>query len=146
MRWLLDRLFEMAYDRKDAIRNIQGIAVPVLNHLIKILKWKHDDSYYKHITDINNWLYQVQDSEWGGRGKESKKFTKDVYYRLLFDEPMGINGINILKSKIRRTLKDYANNTVTRTDEQVIEKLDAIYLKVSNDISRDKFEDIRDYL
>ncbi|PQJ96996.1 hypothetical protein [Chromatium okenii] len=71
-------IYEMAFERNKAESRVTELGLPVLhNHLIKILKWDDKNNYSKHIYDINNWLFQIQDIT---IKKKGKRFKPEQYY------------------------------------------------------------------
>lgn len=143
MRELLNQLMEMAYHRKAVEQIVYSQVDTVLLHLIKLLRWRDDFNVMKYKKEINAALYRVQRPD---LKKSMKKFNADVYYRILWHEPVGEDGIDKLKSIIRRELKEYHSLPVVRDEEEVLRILDSVYRKVSVALSKDDFEDIDDYL
>lgn len=132
-------LFEMAFNRKDAESKITSLGVPIIEHLIKIFKWKDDLNYHKHIGDINGWLYKIQDIYLKGNTKPSA----NNYFQWIFVDNVRLGEVNI-----RRTIKAlhrYHHLPVLRTDEEVYDIIKAILYKVSMDLPLNTFEDIENY-
>ena len=135
-------LTEMATDRKKAEKVINGLGDEIFKHLIKILYWIDDINYNKHCTDINSWLYKIQDIE---LKPNSKRISVKDYYFWLYDE--FYSSKNQLNSTIKRKLKDYHNLKRTDiTEEELYIKLQELYKHLCTDLSNNKFEDIKDYI
>lgn len=135
-------LTEMATDRKKAEKVINGLGDEIFKHLIKILYWVDDINYNKHCSDINSWLYKIQDIE---LKPNSKRISAKDYYFWLYDE--FYSSKNQLNSTIKRKLKDYHNLARTNiTEEELYTKLKIIYENLCVDLNTNKFEDIKDYL
>ena len=135
-------LTEMATDRKKAEKVINGLGDEIFKHLIKILYWIDDINYNKHCSDINSWLYKIQDIE---LKPNSKRISAKDYHFWLYDE--FYSSINQLNSTIKRKLKDYHNLKRTNiTEEELYNKLKNIYEKLCKDLNTNKFEDINEYI
>ncbi len=137
---VFDLIYEMARDRRKAENDISSLADPIINHLIKILKWKDEINYNPHIHDINNWLFKIQRIRLKG-GRRPK--TSD-YYKWIFEEILG--SANDVTNIIRRELKDYHSLKEIRTDVEVYRQVQELMKKITADLSDDKFEGIENYL
>lgn len=60
--WIKQRIYEQAY-KKDKIEElITSESTPLVEHLIKVLKWEDSINNKKHIRDIDQkWLDRIQD-------------------------------------------------------------------------------------
>jgi len=137
---VFDLIYEMARDRRKAENDISSLADPIINHLIKILKWKDEINYSHHIHDINNWLFKIQRIRLKG-GRRPKPAD---YYKWIFSEILGSAGD--VTNIIRRELKDYLSLEKIRTDADVYHQIEELMKKIAADLSDDKFEGIENYL
>src|SRR5574344_668775 len=76
-----DIITEMAFDRKTVMKKIDGLEKPLNLHLIKIIRYKDDLNFYKHLKDIIQWLEDIQELD---VGKINKKLPEKEYFKLLF--------------------------------------------------------------
>lgn len=85
--WLFDTpIFEMAHQRKRAIELVTNHQHQIAVHLIKHLHYDVSDETKNHWeAEINAWLGSIK----GIKLKNGKRLSGDVYYRILFTEPLG---------------------------------------------------------
>jgi len=85
--WLNETvLFEMAYQRKKVIEIISNHQQQIAIHLVKCLYYDVPSGMVDHwIAEINAWLGKINSLKL----KNGKKLSGDVYYALLFREPLG---------------------------------------------------------
>ena len=76
-----DIISEMAFDRKTVMRKIDGLEKPINLHLIKIIRYRDDLNFDKHINDMVVWLTDIQELD---VGKANKKLPESDYFKLLF--------------------------------------------------------------
>lgn len=138
----LEDLIEAAMGIKDAKTRIQGLANPILDHLIKILRWEDKVNYKKHIRDINNWLLEIQILRRKPRGR---RFKRRVYYDLLYDEPVG-NNLEIVEEWIYKLSLGYGKLKEIRSSAEVLHALHRIYQDVSEELSNGMFRTIENNL
>ncbi|MBV5309985.1 hypothetical protein [Chromatium okenii] len=134
-------IYEMAFERNKAESRVTELGLPVLHHLIKILKWDDKNNYSKHIYDINNWLFQIQDIT---IKKKGKRFKPEQYYLFLFNEQ--IKSVEDITKKINRSLREYKQLPEINSDVRVYQLLTQVYQRISLDLSKDQFEGIEKYL
>jgi len=137
----LNLLNEIAFNKKIAEEKIRNSSRPLLLHLIKIIKYEDPKNLNKHINDIDKkWLNPIQDIL-----INNKRVKQTVYYKLLYDEPIG-DALSIIDSMVKRELKDYHNLPVIFSNYLVMVKIKNIINKVSIDLSNDNFETIKNYI
>lgn len=136
---IIYNLFEMAFNRKDVESKVTSLSLPLIKHLIKILKWKDDINYNKHIGDMNSWLYDIQ----GFSIKGNKKPSQYDYYQWIFTD-VAKNEQTI--SRYIKGLHHYHSLQIIRTDEEVYDIIKSIIYKLSFDLPLDNFDNIEDYL
>lgn len=142
--WLSDtELFEMAYQRKKAMEIVSIHQDQIATHLVKHLSYDIPVETKKHWeAEINAWIAKIDKIKL----KNGKKLSGDVYYNLLFNEPLG--EISDLKGIIKTVNKfdgmDAYN--VTNNLNQVHETVEKILHALSYDLSNDKVERIQHYI
>ena len=109
-------ILEMAFERSRAESKITELGIPILSHIIKILKWKDVINYSKHIEDIDNWLFDVQRILIKPR---SKRFKPESYYLFLFEEQ--VKSVLDITQFINRDLRKYKNLKELNSDEIIVE-------------------------
>ena len=134
-------ILEMAFERERAESKITELALPILNHIIKLFKYVDEYNYLKHIDDIDNWLFNIQRVLIKPR---NKRFKPEQYFKFLFEEQ--IKSPVDITNYINRELRKYKELKQLNSDEEVYEELVEIYRKISIDISNDQFEGITKYL
>lgn len=130
-------LTEMATTKKGAEIVIKGKGRQVFYHLLKILKYKDELNYQKHIKDIDTWLFSIQDIQMKGKNRRLKS---EHYFNWLYGDLF--EGFDVLTSTLNRTLKDYKELPIKRTDREVFRILVIIYKELSIRLSDNKFEGI----
>lgn len=134
-------ILEMAFERDRAESKITELALPILNHIIKLFKYVDEYNYLKHIDDIDNWLFNIQRVLIKPR---NKRFKPEQYFKFLFEEQ--IKSPTDITNYINRELREYKELKQFNSDEEVYIELVEIYKKISIDISNDQFEGIAKYL
>lgn len=132
-------LYEMAFSRKDIEGKITSLSLPIVKHLIKVLKWQDDQKYDKHLKDINSWIYDIQ----GFYIKGNRKPNQYDYFNWMFEDVVRDERTC---SRYIKGLHQYHSLPVIRTDEEVFNMIKAILYNVSFDLHINDFDDIRDYL
>lgn len=134
-----DFLYEMAFARRDVESKITSLGLPIIKHLIKIVKWKDDSNYNKHVGDINSWFYDIQSF----RIKGNKKPTQFDYYAWIFEDVIASE-----KTLFRfiKGLYQYHNLPELRDDQEVYDIIKNVIYQVSFDLPLDQFDNIQDYL
>jgi CRISPR/Cas system-associated protein Csm6 len=133
-------ILEMAFERDHAENKITELALPVLNHIIKIFKYEDEYNNLKHINDIDNWLFNIQRILIKPR---NKRFKPEQYFKFLFEEQ--IKSPIDITNYINRELRKYKSLKQLNSDEEVYEELVKLYKKISIDISNDHFEGVENY-
>lgn len=134
--WIYDSaLFEMAFKRKDLEAKITAESYQVLKHLIKILKWKDELNYNKHIGDINSWLFDIQTYIIKGNRKPSQQ----DYFQWMF---LDIVNNELVVTRFIKGLHHYHNLPVVRDDFEVYNYLKMIMLQVSEQLAKNEFNGV----
>ncbi len=136
-------LFEMAFDRKEAIRKFQNLDLQIKKHLLKIVAFKDGLNYQHHCHELNNWLDDLNEVKWN----KTQHLSKDVIMKCLWEGPLG-HGTSSVKEPIEKWVKTY-NYAVPRnklTYAQIYELLFKIYDEMSFDLSKGDVNNIQHYL
>lgn len=137
----LNLLNEISFNKRVAEDTIRNVSRPLLLHLIRILKYEDPKNFNNYINDINRkWLNPIQDIL-----VNNKRFKQAVYYKLLYEEPIG-DAVSIIDSMVKRELKEYHNFPVILNNYDTMIKIKAIISKVSVDLSENEFETIKEYI
>ena len=131
----------MAFERNHSENRITELGLLVLASLIVILKWEDTNNYAKRVDDINQWLFDVQRTLIQPKGK---RFKRQKYYQLLFAEQ--IQTTEDITQYINRGLRGYKNLKETSTDAEVHKQITKIYKQLAKNLSKNKFEEIENYL
>lgn len=132
-------IFEMAFDRKDVESKITSISDPIIEHLVKVLKWDDSINYNKHIGDINRWIFQIQRLKMKG----NRKPTQHDYYTWMFED---VAQDELTISRFIKGLHRYHHFPVIRSDEEVFYVIKHILYQTSFDLPLNQFDDINDYI
>lgn len=141
--WLSDtELFEMAFARKDAINKVRNVQSQIARHIIKYFYYDVTEDTKKHwASEINSWLNLIDELEL----KNKKKLSGEIYYKLLFSEPLETT------SEISRIVKNIdkipgmkEHNKIGRLTDLHI-KCEKVLHAISYDLANDKFEDFLYY-
>ena len=132
-------LFENAFKRQEVESRITDLSHPIIEHLIKILKWKDDRNYQKHIHDINGCMYKIQSFKL----KRNTKPSQQDYYQWMV--------VDVLQDELNvelwiRGLHRYNHLSALQSDEEVFNIIKSILYKVSFDLLLIKFRNIEDYM
>ena len=132
-------LNEMAFNKKKMEEKISSLENQINLHLIKLLRYKDDTNKQKHINYIMMWLIDIQDMDFG---KAGRKFSKELYFKLLFEEPItSEDNIQYLKNKEKGKLKSYSNLEKIRTEKEVMYLLWKIHKQIALHLSRNEIFD-----
>ena len=142
--WLSDtEIFEMAYQRKKAIEIVSSHQDQLATHLVKHLCYDVPVETKKHWeAEINAWIAKINKIQL----KNGKKLSGDMYYELLFNEPLGqISDLRGIINTVNKFdgMDDY---TVNKNLNDSHEKIEKILHALSYDLSNDKAEKIQHYL
>lgn len=134
--WVLESpLFEMAFKRKDLEAKITAESYQIIKHLIKVLKWRDDANYNKHLGDINSWLFDIQTYKIKG----NKKPSQQDYYQWMF---LDIVQNEITVTRFIKGLYDYHRLPVIKDDFEVYNYLKKIMYTVSEQLAKNEFNGI----
>lgn len=133
------KLFEMAFSRREVESKITELGYPIFLHLIKILKWKDDLNYKKHLGDINSWFLQIEKFKMkNGQRPKQRDYYQWLFYDVVEDERTVVKNV--------RGLYKYQNLDIIRTDKEVFDCITNILFEISKDLAIDKYNNIEDYI
>lgn len=133
------RLFEMVFSRREVESKITELSFPVVEHLIKILKWDDRLNYQKHCSDINNWLLKIKSYKM----KNGKRPKQSDYYQWMFHDT--VQDEKTISHWVK-VLTNYHTLKIIRTDKEVFDSITNILFELSKDLSKDDIKLIQDYL
>ena len=135
---------EMAFDRKTVIKKIDGLEKPLNLHLIKIIRYKDDLNFEKHLKDIVQWLRDIQELD---VGKKDKKLPEKEYFKLLFTNRFTDNtNTKYIKDLEKGSLSDYKSLDRIRTEEETIRMLYDIHKNISKKLAKNDIWDIEEII
>ncbi len=139
-----DIISEMAFDRKTVMRKIDGLEKPINLHLIKIIRYKDDLNFDKHINDIIVWLTDIQELD---VGKANKKLPESDYFKLLFTNRFtNEHNIKHIEDLEKGSLKKYNDLPKIRSISETLELIYNIHKEISKRLSQNNIWDIEDYI
>ena len=139
-----DIITEMAFDRKTVIKKIDGLEKPLNLHLIKIIRYKDDLNFEKHLKDIVQWLRDIQELD---VGKKDKKLPEKEYFKLLFTNRFTDNtNTKHIKDLEKGSLSDYKSLGRIRTEEETIRILYDIHKNISKKLAKNDIWDIEEII
>ena len=135
---------EMAFDRKTVIKKIDGLEKLINLHLIKIIRYKDEVNFEKHLKDIINWLIDIQEMD---VSKKHKKLPEKDYFKLLFTNRFtDSNNAKHIDELEKGSLREYKNLTRIRTTEETININFKIQKEIAKRLSINDIFDIEDYI
>lgn len=136
-------LFEMAYERKKAINEVSALARQIKTHLVKL--YAFDDQAHDHwVMELDTFFSDIDDIT---LTPNNKKLSGDIYYQLLWDQPLN-NGVGFITKLINRMVaRQYSNcKRSSLTDVQIYEQIEKVLHTISYDIANNKFVSFRNYV
>ena len=134
IRWILGR---MGFGRRRIEYEVTCLAAPVVDHVIKILKWDDPQYFFYDRHDIDTWIYEIP---WN----TGYRLTADEVFKWLVQEY--IPDLSTLQYFIRSRLDRYHHLPVLRSDEEVFQETYRILRQAVDDCVAHKFFSIEDYL
>lgn len=134
------RLDEMAKTPTEVRKRIIALSVPLVEHLVKLLKWEDERNYNKHAADVDTWAGDIQLLT---RSKKVIKPSPSEYQEWMFTKR--IPDVDAMTDIIKE-LKAYHKLPSIRSDAEVYDEILAIIYKMSFDLELNKFNTINDYL
>jgi hypothetical protein len=132
-------LNEMAFNKKVMEDKIRALEPQINLHLIKILRYKDDINKQKHINDIMTWLVDIQELNFN---KAHRKFSKELYFKLLFTEPVTDEyNIQYIKDKEKGRLKSYSTLPKIRTEQETLYMMCKLHKEIADCLSKNEIFD-----
>jgi hypothetical protein len=136
--WLMNTdIVTEALNRSKASERISGFTTPIVNHIIKVLKWKDPLNYRKHLGDIDDWIHELADVSISG----GKRPTSNDYNEWI----IGHTNINI-ERWMRKLNRDYKSLPVMRSDAEVDAELTRIMTQLVDSIISQTFNSIEQFV
>jgi mRNA-degrading endonuclease HigB of HigAB toxin-antitoxin module len=136
-------LFEMAFNRKQAIDSIQNQSYEIDLHLLKILMYGTVRDYEHWCSELNNWFLKIQRT----RLKHNKQpLDFKTLYKILWEGYLeSPEEVKDLMSDVDRKYSE-SYKLINYDFVEVHKIIQSILYDVSYDISHNRFNDIRNYL
>jgi vacuolar-type H+-ATPase subunit I/STV1 len=133
-------LNEMAISRKKASEVISALGDEIFEHLIKLLFYKDEENYLKHLNDIDTWLFKIDRIEL--KGNKRPKFND--YYNWLYKDFNSSS--RQLNKSIKKLDKSYGSLEKIRTETELFHVLEEVYNELCSDLEKDEFNSIKEYI
>lgn len=137
----LEFLSEQAKHRSDVESKITDISFPLIEHLIKVLKWEDEVNYKKHCITIEDFIFEIEKKS-KIKGNKLPK-TKD-YFQWIFHDV--VQNQYIVDKWVKTLSREYGDLREIRTNVEVFNELKRIITELSNDLPYRKVKDIEEYL
>ena len=125
-------------------KDLEDLEDQINLHLVKIIRYKDDLNFEKHLKDVKNWLVQIQKMD---VGKKNKKLPEKEYFKLLFTQPFtDATNIKRIQDYEKSDLKDYLKLPRIRSEQETVELLFKIHKEIAKRLSNDDIWDIEDYI
>ena len=140
--YILDtKLFEMAFRRKKILNDLLHQSGILSEHLVKLLMYPSSQSHDHWVGEVDGWLRKTQRQ----KTKNKKRLDKGVYFYYFFTGPF--ETFEEVQDYMNDIYREYSDLTIEEPDARIIhKKLHDITTQLSYDISKGKFESIKDYL
>lgn len=134
-------LFEMAFERKIAIQKARNLQNQISRHIIKVYMYSDSDYVNHWYNELNSWFWDIQDTVL----KNTKKpLDYHTLMKILFEEPM--ETVEEVQNKMNKIYREYKDLKIYEPNAIEIHKqMYSLINDVSNDISNNRFEDIKRY-
>jgi hypothetical protein len=134
-------LFEMAFERKNAINAVRGKAKPIVDHLIYLLIYKNSKARNHWKSELSAFIDSI---DYLYLKPSKRKLSGNDYYNLLFEEPLGGDIIQTEKL-INQAIRKEDNPDIKVNPYILKESLEKIIHKLSFDLANDQYISIDDY-
>ena len=136
-------IFEMAYERREAINQIENLNYQIALHLTKVLTVDISSETKLHwLSELNAWLRKINNIKIKGK---RPKFDKDVYYKHLFIHLLGdLDSFIDISYDIKRDNQNYT--FIKEPHNASYKKLEYVLNAICYDIANYKFSSIHDYI
>jgi len=138
---------EMAYPKQDILLKLMDIDLPIIQHLIKVLKWEDFQNYDKHIGDMDrNWFNKIKYPNMKMKTPKGAKAlpVKDYYQYLFTGRIETVEDIKDIMKPLRQ--KGYGKYPELLSDNDLYDKLKFVMEEVAQSLHDGTFNSIRDYL
>ena len=132
------RLFEMAFERKDAIKKLDNLSYEISIHLLKLIVFNNSNNFNHWLGELNSWLNQVDDI----RLKPNNKKLKEEDY-LKYLKELYLENIDQVEKNIKKLKNRYPEEKVIYDNPNfVYDKIKVILNKSCKQLLEDKFENL----
>ena len=142
-----DILSEMAYSKQEISNKLMDISLPILSHIIKVLRYDDVQNYDKHIGDMDrNWFNKIKYPNMKIKThKGAKPLSEELYFHHLFSGRIDdISDVVRICNELDN--KGYSDYQILMSHEEIFDKLKFVMTEVSKELSEGIFNSIRDYL
>ncbi len=136
IRWILGR---MGFGRRRIEYEVTCLAAPVVDHVMKILKWDDPQYFFYDRHDVDMWIYEIPTPRLSGLRLKSDDIFKWLVQEYIPDPQR-------CKMIIHGKLDRYHHLPVVRSDEEVFQETYRILRQAVDDFVAHKFFSIEDYL
>jgi hypothetical protein len=129
------RLFELAYERKNAINRLDNLSCQISIHMLKLIVFNDSADFYHWLTELNGWLNQVDDISLKPNNKKLRKqdYLKYLKEHYLEDEQQ-------ISLNIKNLKKRYKNEQMIYYDSKwVLEKIEYLMDRICSELASDDF-------
>ena len=125
-------------------KDLEDLEDQINLHLVKIIRYKDDLNFEKHLKDVKNWLVQIQKMD---VGKKNKKLHEKEYFKLLFTQPFtDATNIKRIQNYEKSDLKDFSKLPRVRSEQETVELLFKIHKEIAKRLSNNDIWDIEDFI
>jgi hypothetical protein len=130
------KLFEMAFERKDALRKLDNLSYEISKHLLKLIIFNDSNNFNHWLGELNGWLNQIDSIE---IKPNMKKLREEDYLKFLKEHYLeNEDQVNKMVQKIKKTYKD--EQVIYDEPSFVFDKTETILNRVCLSLSKDTFE------
>ena len=130
------KLFEMAFERKDAIRKLDNLSYEVSQHLLKLIIFNNSNNFDHLLGELNGWLNQIDDIR---LKPNNKKLREEDYLKAL--KEFYLENEDQVTKMIQKLKNKYKDEQVIYDEPSfVFNKTETILNWVCKSLSKDTFE------
>jgi hypothetical protein len=130
------KLFEMAFERKDAIRKLDNLSYEVSQHLLKLIVFNNSNNFDHWLGELNGWLNQIDDIR---LKPNNKKLREEDYLKAL--KEFYLENEDQVTKMIQKLKNKYKDEQVIYDEPSfVFNKTETILNWVCKSLSKDTFE------
>lgn len=139
----------MIYDILLKLDNVETkismLASDLFKGLITIIKWRNEDTYHHEILKLDTLAYQAQLHDF----RIGLRVKKQYYFKWMFEEMVECYGVEGIKEHLqfeKERTHGHCQLIDRCTDDEVVEKLRVLYDRLCNDLEKNTFVTLFDYI